>query len=71
MGLNIRFYDLRHTHGTLLLRQGIHVKVVSERLGHSTVGITLDTYNHVLPDMQEEATAKLETALGGMTVGSA
>ena len=66
MGLTIRFHDLRHTHATLLLRQGVHVKVVSERLGHSTVGITLDTYSHVLPDMQEEATEKLEAMLGGL-----
>lgn len=66
LGLSIRFHDLRHTHATLLLRQGVHVKVVSERLGHSTVGITLDTYSHVLPDMQEEATEKLEAMLGGL-----
>ena len=66
MGLEIRFHDLRHTHATLLLRQGVHVKVVSERLGHSTVGITLDTYSHVLPDMQEEATEKLEAMLAGL-----
>jgi hypothetical protein len=45
--------------------------VASERLGHSTVGITLDTYSHVLPDMQEEATAKLEAALGDLTLGDA
>ena len=66
MGLEIRFHDLRHTHATLLLRQGVHVKAVSERLGHSTVGITLDTYSHVLPDMQEEATEKLEAMLAGL-----
>jgi integrase len=71
MGLDIRFHDLRHTHATLLLRQDVHVKVVSERLGHSTVGITLDTYSHVLPDMQEEATAKLEAVLGGLTPATA
>jgi integrase len=59
----IRFHDLRHSHATQLLRQGIHPKVVSERLGHSTVGITLDTYSHVLPDMQEEAARKIDTAL--------
>ena len=63
LALTIRFHDLRHTHATLLLRQGIHVKVVSERLGHSTVAITLDTYSHVLPDMQEQAAEKLEAAL--------
>lgn len=62
-GLTLRFHDLRHTHATLLLRQGVHPKVVSERLGHSSVGITLDTYSHVLPDMQEDAAMKLETAL--------
>ena len=67
LGLTIRFHDLRHTHATLLLRQGVHVKVVSERLGHSTVAITLDTYSHVLPDMQEDATAKLELALAEAT----
>jgi integrase len=57
----IRFHDLRHTHATLLLRQGIHPKVVSERLGHSTIGITLDIYSHVLPGMQEEAAARLDS----------
>jgi integrase len=59
----VRFHDLRHTHATLLLRQGVHPKIVSERLGHSTVGITLDTYSHVLPGMQEEAARKLDLAL--------
>jgi integrase len=47
-GLTLRFHDLRHTHATQLLRQGVHPKVVSERLGHATVGITLDVYSHVL-----------------------
>lgn len=51
----IRFHDLRHTHATHALRAGIHPKVVSERLGHSTITITLDTYSHVLPSMQREA----------------
>ncbi len=45
----IRFHDLRHTHAILMLKQGIHPKVVSERLGHSTIGNTMDTYTHVLP----------------------
>ncbi len=61
----VRLHDLRHTHATQLLRQGIHPKVVSERLGHSTVGITLDTYSHVLPGMQEESAARLDALLGG------
>lgn len=55
-----RLYDLRHTHATLLLQAGVHPKVVSERLGHSTIAITLDTYSHVLPNMQQEAALKLE-----------
>jgi integrase len=59
----VRLHDLRHTHATQLLRQGIHPKIVSERLGHSSVGITLDTYSHVLPGMQGEAARKLDTAL--------
>ncbi len=66
----IRFHDLRHTHATQLLRQGIHPKVVSERLGHATVSITLDVYSHVLPGMQAEAAtrtdAALRAALGGV-----
>lgn len=52
---HIRFHDLRHAHATLMLLQGVHPKVVSERLGHASVGITLDTYSHVLPTMQSEA----------------
>jgi integrase len=59
----IRFHDLRHCHATLLLQQGVHPKVVQERLGHSTVGMTLDTYSHVLPGMQEEATQLLQRKL--------
>lgn len=62
----LRFHGLRHTHATLLLRQGIHPKVVSERLGHARVGITLDTYSHILPDTQEEAVKAIERAMGGL-----
>ena len=51
----IRLHDLRHTHATLALQAGVHPKVVSERLGHATVSITLDTYSHAIPAMQEEA----------------
>lgn len=60
----IRFHDLRHTSATLLLLQGVHPKVVSEMLGHSTVSITLDLYSHVLPEMQRDATAALDKLLG-------
>lgn len=51
----IRLHDLRHTHATHALRAGVHPKVVSERLGHSTITTTLDTYSHVIPSMQREA----------------
>ena len=52
---HIRFHDLRHTHATLLLKGGVHPKIVSERLGHANIIITLDTYSHVLPGLQERA----------------
>lgn len=57
---SVKFHDLRHTHATLLLVQGVNPKIVSERLGHSTVTMTLDTYSHLLPDMQDTAVAALE-----------
>jgi integrase len=59
----IRFHDLRHAHATHLLASGVHPKVASERLGHSKVGITLDTYSHVLPNMQADAAALVDVAL--------
>jgi integrase len=58
----IRFHDLRHSHATHLLQAGVHAKIASERLGHSSIGITLDTYSHVLPGMQEDAVAKVDAA---------
>jgi integrase len=61
----IRFHDLRHSAATTALLQNIHPKVVAEMLGHSRVGVTLDLYSHVLPDMQDEAAAKIEAALTG------
>jgi len=51
----IRLHDLRHTHATLALQAGVHPKVVSERLGHATVGITLDLYSHVVPSLDRQA----------------
>ena len=60
-----RVYDLRHTCATLLLLAGVSLKVVSERLGHASIVLTADTYSHVLPTMQEEATDKLEVMFGG------
>lgn len=59
----IRFHDLRHTHATLLLKLGTNPKVISERLGHSTVSFTLDTYSHVNTDMQKEEVAKVKSFL--------
>lgn len=59
----IRFHDHRHTHATMLLSKGINPKIVSERLGHSTINITLDIYTHVLPNMQKEAVKKLDSIL--------
>lgn len=61
----IRFHDLRHTAATLMLLQGINAKIVSERLGHSSVGITLDRYSHVLPSMQRDAAQVIGKALFG------
>jgi len=60
----IRFHDLRHTAATLLLLAGENPKVVSERLGHANVHITLDTYSHVLPTMQKGAARKLDKLFG-------
>ena len=60
---SIRFHDLRHTCATLLLSRNVNPKVVSEILGHATVAITLDTYSHVLPNMQDGAARALQDAL--------
>ncbi|WP_295238796.1 site-specific integrase [Veillonella sp.] len=56
---HITFHDLRHTHATLLLSQKINPKIVQERLGHSTITLTLDTYSHLVPDIQKEAVKAL------------
>jgi len=56
----IRFHDARHTHASLMLKQGIHPKIVQERLGHSGIAITLDTYSHVAPGLQEAAAAQFD-----------
>ncbi|MCH8983428.1 MAG: tyrosine-type recombinase/integrase [Acidobacteria bacterium] len=51
----MRFHDLRHTWASIAVQAGIHPKIVSERLGHSNIGITLDTYSHVVPAMDRQA----------------
>ena len=58
-----RFHDLRHPAATLVLQEGIHPRVVQEMLGHARISQTLDTYSHVLPNMQAEAAEKLDSAL--------
>ena len=61
---DIRFHDLRHTCATLLLMKGVHPKIVSEMLGHSSVSITLDVYSHVIPGLGDAAALAMEDALG-------
>jgi integrase len=65
----LRLYDLRHTHATLLLLAGENPKVVSERLGHASVALTLDVYSHVLPSMQHAAADRLEAMLYARPTG--
>lgn len=60
----IRFHDLRHTHATILIQQNVNVKLISERLGHTDIETTLNTYSHVLPDMQKSVSDKLDRIIG-------
>ena len=60
---HVRLHDLRHFHATLMLQEGIHPKVVQERLGHSTISVTLDTYSHVIPGLQEQAAMTFANAM--------
>jgi integrase len=62
---DIRFHVLRHTRVTIMLKQSIHPKIVSERLGHKKVGIILDTYLHVVPGLQETAVDQFANELFG------
>lgn len=66
---DIRLYDLRHTSATILLKEKVSPKIVQERLGHSTIKLTMDTYSHVLEGMQEAATEAMESALGSSRFG--
>jgi len=61
----IRLYDLRHTAASLLLANGEHPKVVQEMLEHFSITLTMDTYSHVMPDMQEQSAARLDALLSG------
>jgi len=68
---DLRFHDLRHTAATLMLQQNINPKVVQERLGHSDISLTLNTYSHVLPSMQEDAAEKMDELLSLEDVSNA
>ncbi|PDZ28260.1 site-specific integrase [Bacillus toyonensis] len=59
----IRFHDLRHTHATILIQQNVNVKLISERLGHAEIGTTLNTYSHVLPNMQKTVSDELDKVI--------
>ena len=59
----IRLHDARHTHASLMLKQGIHPKVVQERLGHASIQMTLDTYSHVAPGIQQAAAESFDKML--------
>ena len=65
----VRLQDARHTHASLLLRAGVHAKVVSERLGHASVAFTLDVYSHVMPGIQEAAIESFERVMAPAEVG--
>ena len=67
----VRLHDARHTHATLMLKQDVHPKIVSERLGHATVATTLDIYSHVTPSMQEAAALRFDEALSSEAVSEA
>lgn len=66
----IRVHDLRHTAATLLLLSGVPAKIVSERLGHASIAITLDLYSHVLPDMQDQAADAMSALISKARSGS-
>lgn len=69
-GIKLTFHGLRHGHASLMLAAGVHLKVVSERLGHSTIGITADLYTHVAGEVHEAAAASLDDYLGPTVRGS-
>ncbi|MFP6652986.1 MAG: tyrosine-type recombinase/integrase, partial [Dehalococcoidia bacterium] len=60
---HLTLQGLRHAHATFLLQKGMHAKIVSERLGHSNISVTMDIYSHVLPDMQEAAAQAIDEVL--------
>jgi integrase len=67
---DVRFHDLRHAYATRLLERGVHPKVVSEALGHSSISITMDTYSHVMPSMSQVAADAIDAVLGEQVGGN-
>jgi integrase len=63
----IRLHDARHTHASLMLKQGVHPKIVQERLSHASIQITLDTYSHVAPGLQEAAAKRFDDIIHGVS----
>jgi integrase len=61
-GTPLRLHGLRHSHASHLLAENVHPKIVQERLGHHSISVTMDTYSHLMPNMQADATAKLDAA---------
>jgi integrase len=61
----MRFHDLRHGAASLLLAQGVAPRVVMEILGHSTIALTMNTYSHVIPELQRDAADRMDALLGG------
>ncbi|MBI2859659.1 MAG: site-specific integrase [Chloroflexi bacterium] len=59
----IRFHDARHSHASIPLKQGVHPKIVQERLGHASIQVTLDTYSHVTPGLQEAAARRFDDGM--------
>ena len=60
-----RFHGLRHSHATLLLVQGVSPRVVMDVLGHSDIGMTMNTYSHVIPELRRDAADRMDDLLGG------
>jgi integrase len=61
---DIRVHDLRHSHASLLLASGVNPKLVQERLGHASISLTMDTYSHVIPNLQQEVASKIDDLIG-------